>query len=591
MKSVHNKKMHAFLLTIFLPFAVSLLYAGNPDEKTVFSSLPVKEITVFKDGHVFVLHEGKMPTDKSGNVVLDYLPNPVIGTFWAYSADPKVKLSSVVSGSNIVSLENTALNVPDLIEANIGKRVLVRDCSTSDLYEATIVAVPERSTEELAATSKPSEGPKLPVKAGIVLLKVAGGIKAVPIETIKEITFLDNPSDKISYKDFRNTMTLKLDWKDTKIRPNADVGMAYVQKGIRWIPSYKIDIDGNGNAIVKLQATIINELTDLENVKAHLVIGVPTFAFKDTIDPISLQQTFAQLSPYFQADSRTAYGFSNAIATQVVRMRETPQYAESDLQNRPVDLGPELKGSEKNEDLFIFSVDNITLKKGQRMVIPITQYTLKYSDVYKLDLPFSPPMEMRRYFDSSQQLEIAKLLNAPKVKHNLRLINDSEYPLTTAPALILRNGKVISQAMITYTAIGGKGDLEMSTAVDVTVKTTNKQTQFTPNALNLNGSNYSKIDMLGKVELKNHKQQPVKIEVKRNLFGAIDSANLDGQIELTGFGLDGWSADDLPTGWNSFNWPWWWYHANSFGKINWELELKPGQQVDLEYNWHYFWLP
>jgi hypothetical protein len=590
MKSSYNKNQSVCFAVIFLVFAASVLQAGNPEEKMVLPNMPVKEITVFKDGHAFILHEGQMPTDEKGNVVLDYLPNPVIGTFWAYSADPKIKLTSVVSGTNIISLENTALNVPDLICANIGKRALIKDYSNIP-YEATIIAVPERSTEELASTGKLSEEPKLPVKGSIVLLKVAGGIKAVPIASINEITFLDNPSDKISYKDFRNTMTLKLDWGNQNKKTQADVGMAYVQKGIRWIPSYKIDIDGEGNAVVKLQATIINELTDLENVKANLVIGVPSFAFKDTIDPIALQQTFAQLSPYFQADSRTAYGFSNAIATQAARgANESSQYPNM-RQNPAVDLGPELKGSEKNEDLFIFTIDNITLKKGQRMVVPITQYNLKYTDVYKLDLPFAPPFEIRQHFDNSQQLEIAKLLNAPKVKHNLRLINDSEYPITTAPALIFKNGKVISQAMITYAAVGGKCDLEMSVAVDITIKQSEKQNQVTPNAVNYDGRSYSKTDMSGKIELKNYKQQPVKIEVQRNLLGNIDNANLDGKIELAGFGLEDWTAENLPYWWNWSSWPWWWYRANTSGKIYWELDLKAGEQIQLEYNWHYFWLP
>ena len=38
------------------------------------ANMPVKEITIFKDGHVFVLHENSMATDDKGNVVLDYLP-------------------------------------------------------------------------------------------------------------------------------------------------------------------------------------------------------------------------------------------------------------------------------------------------------------------------------------------------------------------------------------------------------------------------------------------------------------------------------------------------------------------------------------
>ncbi len=74
-------------------------------ESLALANMPVTEITVFKDGHAFVLHEGKMSTNTNGNVVLDYLPRPILGTFWAYSADAKAKLSSVVSGKHVVSVE------------------------------------------------------------------------------------------------------------------------------------------------------------------------------------------------------------------------------------------------------------------------------------------------------------------------------------------------------------------------------------------------------------------------------------------------------------------------------------------------------
>ena len=35
--------------------------------------------------------------------------------------------------------------------------------------------------------------------------------------------------------------------------------MIYLQRGIRWIPEYRVEIDGKGEARVKLQATLINE--------------------------------------------------------------------------------------------------------------------------------------------------------------------------------------------------------------------------------------------------------------------------------------------------------------------------------------------
>ncbi|MBE3068865.1 MAG: hypothetical protein IMZ66_01375, partial [Planctomycetes bacterium] len=62
---------------------------SEPAGPASLAGMPIREVTVFKDGHAFVLHEGNAPVDASGRVVLDYLPSPVLGTFWPYSADPK----------------------------------------------------------------------------------------------------------------------------------------------------------------------------------------------------------------------------------------------------------------------------------------------------------------------------------------------------------------------------------------------------------------------------------------------------------------------------------------------------------------------
>src|ERR1700751_844305 len=76
---------------------------------STFGKLPIKELTVFKDGHAFVAHEGELPTDNHGNVVMDYLPAPVVGTFWPYVADPRASMRTVVAGQQRVAVEHTAL--------------------------------------------------------------------------------------------------------------------------------------------------------------------------------------------------------------------------------------------------------------------------------------------------------------------------------------------------------------------------------------------------------------------------------------------------------------------------------------------------
>ncbi len=312
----------ALSLAVAQTFTVAAFAAEKAAPLSTFGKLPIKEITVFKDGHAFVAHEGEMPTDAHGNVVMDYLPAPVVGTFWPYSAEKRAKLTSVVASTKRVLVERTALSLRELLEANIGAEVIITESGTNR-YAATILGLPARSAEEQAATNPPNTGEKLPEKGNLILLQTAEGVKVLAIDRIQDVTFKQAHKPAAANEEFRNLLTLKLDWGKAKPAKTANVGLFYLQKGVRWIPSYKVEIDGDGKAAVKLQATLLNELADLEDVSVNLVIGVPTFAFKDTIDPIALQQDLAQLSQYFRTDtggqnSPLASNFSNAIMSQQV---------------------------------------------------------------------------------------------------------------------------------------------------------------------------------------------------------------------------------------------------------------------------------
>ena len=152
------------------------------------------------------------------------------------------------------------------------------------------------------------------------------GTRAVPISTIQDVTFINNPKAQVAYEEIRNLLRLKLNWGDQKPKQTAKVGLTYLQRGIRWIPQYRLTLNDDGSVKVQLQATLLNELTDLKNVRANLLVGVPTFDFKDTVDPISLQQAVAQLSQYFQGPSQMSNSFSNGLMTQqALRMTERPR--------------------------------------------------------------------------------------------------------------------------------------------------------------------------------------------------------------------------------------------------------------------------
>ncbi|MFH1421507.1 MAG: hypothetical protein ABIH42_02160 [Planctomycetota bacterium] len=581
--------MSLLLCVLVFGFFVTILGDEDKNAKPLqhTANMPVKEVTVFKDGHAFVLHEGEMPTDTSGNVIMNYLPTPVIGTFWPYSADPKAKLSSVIAAKRRVIVEQTALTLRELLEANIGTSVIITE-NNNVSYDATIISIPVRTSEEIEKNSPPFSDKSLTQKGEVILLGTKEGTKIVPINCIRDVTLKDNCKTTVNNEEFRNLLTLKLEWENGKPADKAKTGLIYLQKGIRWIPGYRITIDGEGNAEVELQATLINELVDLNDITTNLVVGVPTFAFQDTVDPIALQQTVAQLSPYFRRDSQSAYAFSNAMMTQAVRMSE----GRGQDRSAAPDMGPEISETVQSEDLFIFAVKHVSLKKGARMVIPVAKYTLKYKDVYTLNIPFAPPPEVRQNFNNNQQAEIAKLLNAPKVMHKIRLTNESEYPLTTAPALIINNGRILAQGMMTYTSIGAKIDLEITAAVDIKVEKSDTETTRTPDALKWDNYNYIRVDLTGSVTITNYSQKAVDLEIVRHVMGNVDSATADGVIEkLNVFENDDYlpSSNAHPYWWGWYSWPYWWYHFNGVGRITWKFNLENGKSLKLDYKWHYFW--
>ncbi len=548
------------------------------------ASMPIREVSIFKDGHAFVSHSGKVPTDPDGNVILDYLPTPILGTFWPYADDPNAKLRAVSAGKKRVTLARTALSIQDLLSANVGARVEIRE-NGSQYYRATIESVPTVSADEVEANSPAGSGPQLEQRGHLILLRTETGVRAIPIDRIQDVTFIDDPRAQLKYDEIRNLLKLTLDWRGKPAAPAAQVGMTYLQKGLRWIPHYKVNIDGQGQATVTLQATLLNELADLKDVTANLIIGVPSFDFKSTVDPISLREVAAELSPYFQEASQTAYAMSNSIMiqTQSARMGEYRQ-ANDQADNN---LGPQVGESGQNEDLFVFTIEHMTLAKGERMVVPVAEWAVSYRDVFKLSLPFLPPQEVRQSFNSAQQAELAKLHFAPKVQHVLRLSNQLTVPFTTAPALITSDKGVLGQGMMTYTSPGSTVDLTITAAVNVPVTLAEDEVKRTPNALTWRDQNYLQVDMKGLIKLHNHREQAIELEVSRTVMGAVDQAEADGKIRRPGTWDD--SLSERPVWWQWYSWPYWWTHMNSASRIDWTTKLAPGQSLELPYKWHYYW--
>jgi len=111
------------------------------------------------------------------------------------------------------------------------------------------------------------------------------------------------------------------------------------------------------------------------------------------------------------------------------------------------------------------------------------------------------------------------------------------------------------------------------------------------NAIRIDDSNYTRINLDGSLKLTNFRNKAVEVEVVRHILGTTDSVSHDGLIEKLNVLEDSkyMAPGSLPYWWGYYNWPNWWRQLNGIGRITWKLNLNPGQQIELDYKRHYFW--
>jgi len=525
--------------------------------------------------------------------VLDNLPTPVVGTFWPYQVGGKLR--GVVASREPVTTQRTALSVYELLKANIGADVTVIDAGTPEKrFDAKILDVPQSPPSDVSiATGQPpversagGETSLQPAQSEVILLQTNEGVLARPLASITQVIFKNPPRQTVGNPEFRNLLRLQLDGARRTAGERVPVGMVYLQKGLRWIPSYRLALDGKGRADIKMQATLVNELVDLQDATANLVIGVPSFALKDTVDPLALQNTFARLSPLFDPASRSAGALSNALQAQMAG--NSYRTINDDAGEQPGNAAG-IPDSGTNEDFFIFTAKNLSLRKGERMAFPLAQYSLGYKDVYTLEAPAKPPVEVYRSLNYEQQTAVTKSLAAPNVMHKIRLMNTGTQPLTTAPALIESNGRLLAQTLMTYTASGGRSDLDLAPAVDVTVKRLENEVKRTPNAMKWRDDAYARVDVTGRLVITSYRNEPIMLELTQGFIGSVDAAAQGGAIRKLGLGDDDGEAADatLPSWWNYDSGDW--RAVNGLSSVKWTITLPAKKSLEIPYSYHYFW--
>lgn len=518
--------------------------------------------------------------DADGLVVTDEVPEAaVLGTFWAFSEGHELRSMTAGwhEGTRTESVESACTTPLELLRANPTRQV------TLELDKAEVsgrvVEVLEASSEDRAKlatdTALRSAAPgaafhfdhvDTSVGSELVVLETNDkGRRILPVSAVrslsgKELTTRCHATHTIATREKR----LSFDLGPAAAKQPVKLRILYFTSGLRWIPTYRVDTSIDAKADLQLQGEILNEEEDFEHAAIDLVVGVPHFKFKDVPSPMGLEQVMrqalAQAAPMLMNQQ-----MSNVLFTQRSGERYRNDSDGSDAESSAMSMAPELSGEAK-QDLFVYSVKSLSLKKGSRAAVSLWRNTVPRRDLYTLNLPIK-----RNGRDPGSDSNSPQQLSENQVWHQIELSNTSKVPWTTGSLLIMQGDLPVAQELLTYTSAGGKVLVPETIAVNVRATRSETMTEHTPGKYRQDGVDFAIVKKDGAVTVTNHERFRVPMRVSIGTGGKVEKASDGAKVSLDDLHSDDWSASPVA-------------RVNQHSDVVWEFELAPGETRTVTYH-------
>lgn len=485
--------------------------------------------SLFKNGYAVVVRSAPLSSD--GEVLIESPPRAVLGTLWV-TATRGVTIDSVVSTQ--IKSETTA-SLPEfslILRANEGKSLTLW---ISTPGESKLV---------------PIAGKLLSAAGNAVVLQLEdGSTRVLSIARVAEVT---STSGELIYQTKVESSKPAL---RVRAKGNGSVMVLSLERGLTWAPGYHVDISDEKKLTITSKATILNDLGKIDNIDLKLITGFPHVRFINAWDPLTSGFNVDQF-----VQGLMSAGAAAADAAPMAQNAFAGRIAESGAFGggfTPFDPG-QLEG-EQLEDLFFYTLPKVTLDRGERGYFVQFQEGAAYEHVYTLDLAETGWATNENEYRAPQPETVYD------VWHTLEFTNPSKFPFTTAAATTFKDGQIIGQDMLNYTAPNSKATLKITKALDIHPDLIEEELDRQIGAIPR--TNYTRaydlVTAKGTVQIVNYKSQAVKVKVYKQLIGEVTKTSHNGQTTKNKVGLRS---------------------VNPNSEIRWTLDMKPGEKIELTYD-------
>ncbi|MBN2703818.1 MAG: hypothetical protein JXR23_06365 [Pontiellaceae bacterium] len=516
--------------TAVLALASSGLAKEDEDNAHLWET-KVESVTVFKNGLGFFQRQGSVELN-DGWCTADAVPPACFGAFSIYSHQEYESVDIVGSGPGEV-IEFDDVDAPSGIDA-------VKEVLAS--YENMKVALLYRQN----GSDRQASGKLVSSEGSYAVLQTENQSLAVPMEDIEKLQVLEKPLRVHVTADEKKVESMRaasagvggVDFNKTTL------GMAYLRQGITWIPEYTLELIDDETAELTLRGTLVNEAEDLIHCDVNFVVGVPNFVHTDSLAPIAIGQVIRTIGAAVSSPN-IANGFlNNSIANYQTQNMEPAFFdldVDSSRRNLDQALGslPSWEGT-GSTDFKVYTREDLTLRRGEKAIVTLFVKRIAYNHVYR----WAPPGD---------------------IQHLLVFKNDTDTPFTTGPCLVISDGNALSEDMLKYVPQGSSGEFPVTTAINVMRKQEESETDRKLKAHEPKDDYFVDLVSLdGKLRMRNHDKVPVKLSIDLKLSGKPLKASDEGEISL--------DTNNLKL-------------LERRGSIQWMVEMKPGEEKELEYSY------
>lgn len=548
------KKLFAFLMMIAIQSAAFGQVAANQFDPQI------KRVAVFKNGYAFTYREAAA-TIQNGWAYTGKVPVGVLGTVWGYSTTPNIKVTQLLASETQKKEMERVASLAEFLVANEGGRlkvVLYNDDKGSRTFEGTFEVISQMHGFEPLSGDEVKRAAIDPnwLSYLTIALKTERGTLMIPFSQIQLAEIIGEA--KWNKPKVSKAFQLGVKVEGAQNGQNINVGLAALEKGIRWIPAYRVEIKGSPvkEAKLELEAMLINDLSDMKDTDVYFVVGVPHFLFQDVTSPLSISTAYSGVSGNVDEYRRRDNGYRGMLENSVMSQVAKDKDGEDDPS--PTTPEEEQTAGFSAEQLFLYQANQITLKKGERMSQRLFSLTVPCTEIFEWTINDSPQAANAYLNSSSYSNAPPQLIDlSSKIWYGLKMKNTTGMPWTTAPAMSFRDWKPLGQDLMTFTAIGGENILRVTPATEVLGTQTLEEKGRVREQLRYSGSTYDfdLVTIEGTIKLRNAQDKPVDVAITRNMVGQVLTASDMGKITKEGLNLQA---------------------INPNSRIKWNLTLAPG---------------